>query len=395
MPSPSRGPYYSVSFADSDTGVAVGVIRGGGYGTIVRTTDAGQNWTAFDSVFNTIFTGAHFVDRHHAWIVGVNGKIFRTGDSGVSWEDLSVGGVNNNFTSVFFVSPSTGWITGQTNIIRKTVNGGSSWTNQTSGLGPWWSSIFFINADTGWAVNRNLGMPERILKTTNGGTWVNQVDLTSAQLHDVFFANQDTGFAVGSGIIMKTTNGGTTWQTSNIGQISLNSVHFTDSRTGWAVGGAGTILKTTNCGETWLNQPSGLNAMLWGVYFTNSDSGFAVGDTGVILRTTNGGGPTLSVGETERPHVFELEQNYPNPFNPATHIEFRIPARPAGGANFGFVSLKVFDVLGREVATLVNEVKAPGIYGVTWNASGFPSGVYLYQLRSGSLVQTKKLVLIK
>ena len=86
--------------------------------------------------------------------------------------------------------------------------------------------------------------------------------------------------------------------------------------------------------------------------------------------------------------TFRLDQNYPNPFNPATNFEFRI-------SDFGFVSLKVFDVLGREVETLVNEVVGPGVHTVRWNASGSPSGVYLYQLRAGSFVEARKMVLTK
>lgn len=90
----------------------------------------------------------------------------------------------------------------------------------------------------------------------------------------------------------------------------------------------------------------------------------------------------------EKPAVFELAQNYPNPFNPATRFEFQI-AQPA------FVTLKVYDVLGREVATLVNETRLPGKYSVEWDATGEPSGVYYSRLRSGTFLETRKLVLIR
>ena len=100
------------------------------------------------------------------------------------------------------------------------------------------------------------------------------------------------------------------------------------------------------------------------------------------------------------PLTYSLEQNYPNPFNPKTDIRYQIaPARPdesgQSGGDGGFVSLKIYDVLGREVATLVNEVKPPGIYSVSWNANGFPSGVYFYRLQVKSFVETKKLLLLK
>jgi hypothetical protein len=91
------------------------------------------------------------------------------------------------------------------------------------------------------------------------------------------------------------------------------------------------------------------------------------------------------------PERFVLEQNYPNPFNPRTSIRFQV-------SGLGFVSLKVYDVLGREVRTLVNETKSPGRYQVEFNAGNLPSGIYFYQMRVAGgqpFVTTKKLVLVK
>jgi hypothetical protein len=88
------------------------------------------------------------------------------------------------------------------------------------------------------------------------------------------------------------------------------------------------------------------------------------------------------------PNNFELSQNYPNPFNPSTLISFSIPTS-------GFVTLKIFDALGNEAATLVNEEKQPGVYEITWNAENISSGIYLYQLKAGNFTQTKKLILMK
>jgi hypothetical protein len=92
---------------------------------------------------------------------------------------------------------------------------------------------------------------------------------------------------------------------------------------------------------------------------------------------------------------FNLYQNYPNPFNSKTKIEFRIADLPDGKAGFGFVSLKVYDVLGNEIATLVNEEKPAGNYEVEWDATGLPSGIYFYQLRAGNYIKTKKMLQIK
>ncbi|MFI5407070.1 MAG: T9SS type A sorting domain-containing protein, partial [Nitrososphaerales archaeon] len=101
-------------------------------------------------------------------------------------------------------------------------------------------------------------------------------------------------------------------------------------------------------------------------------------------------GDPVSVHDDDNvPKTFSLEQNYPNPFNPNTIIGFRI-------AEFGFVSLKVFDVLGNEVVTLVNEEKPAGVYEVEFSANaGYTSGVYFYKLQAGNFIETKKMLLLK
>jgi hypothetical protein len=88
------------------------------------------------------------------------------------------------------------------------------------------------------------------------------------------------------------------------------------------------------------------------------------------------------------PLVFSLSQNYPNPFNPSTKINYSIPQ----SSN---VVIKVFDILGNEVATLVNEQKPAGSYEIEFNATNFPSGVYCYQLKAGTFIETKKMLLVK
>jgi len=107
------------------------------------------------------------------------------------------------------------------------------------------------------------------------------------------------------------------------------------------------------------------------------------------------------------PLKFSLEQNYPNPFNPVTTIKYTIPTPPSssplakGRNEVGFVTLKVYNVLGKEIATLVNEEKPAGSYEVKFNsvetlhATSLPSGVYFYQLRAGDYNETKKMILLK
>jgi hypothetical protein len=91
---------------------------------------------------------------------------------------------------------------------------------------------------------------------------------------------------------------------------------------------------------------------------------------------------------TDIPKKYDLKQNYPNPFNPETKISFDIPKQ-------GFVSLRIYDLLGREVRTLVNEVKSPGSYNIDFNASELSSGVYFYKLETNGFTDIKKMMLIK
>ncbi|MBS1493718.1 MAG: T9SS type A sorting domain-containing protein, partial [Bacteroidetes bacterium] len=91
---------------------------------------------------------------------------------------------------------------------------------------------------------------------------------------------------------------------------------------------------------------------------------------------------------TLTPDKYELAQNYPNPFNPTTKINFSLPKQ-------GFVSLNIFDVTGREVAKLVNEVTEAGYHSVDFNASNFASGVYFYRIEAGEFTDTRRMMLIK
>lgn len=130
---------------------------------------------------------------------------------------------------------------------------------------------------------------------------------------------------------------------------------------------------------------------------TNRDvRSLAINSSGYIFAGSYGSGvfrsmqSTTSVKEIdgEMAIVFSLKQNYPNPFNPRTSIEFQVPS-------FGFVSLKVYDFLGRETATLLDMNLSAGKYKVDWNASNFASGIYFYRLESCGSMETKKLVLLR
>jgi len=120
-----------------------------------------------------------------------------------------------------------------------------------------------------------------------------------------------------------------------------------------------------------------------GVHHYHCTPHLSQGMIGTITATISG-----VEDELNSPEKFQLSQNYPNPFNPTTRIEFRI-------ADFGFVSLKVYDNLGREIETLINEEKSAGEYEVELNAANLPSGIYFYELKAGVYSETKKMILIK
>ena len=104
----------------------------------------------------------------------------------------------------------------------------------------------------------------------------------------------------------------------------------------------------------------------------------------------------LSVSLNQIPEEYALEQNYPNPFNPSTKIKYSIPSVIASGTKQSqLVTLKVYDLLGNEVATLINEERQAGSYEIQFDASGLASGIYLYKIESGSFIKTKKMILLK
>lgn len=129
------------------------------------------------------------------------------------------------------------------------------------------------------------------------------------------------------------------------------------------------------------------------VFIARTTKPFTSNDQFEFVASPTSLGPTGVRSEFEMPSSFELHQNYPNPFNPSTTIRFSLP-RPT------HISLKVYDALGRDVATLVDEIRNEGVYNTEWNGrtdDGFraASGLYFYRIVAGSFVQTKKMILLK
>ena len=163
---------------------------------------------------------------------------------------------------------------------------------------------------------------------------------------------------------------------------------FPNAQTGYACTSTGTVLKTFNGGSLWGEQNTTLSENLYEIHFPSVQIGYIASWSGKILKTTNGGLTFLSNNVNEISARFSLEQNYPNPFNPTTSIRYAIPKN-------GFVKLIVFDALGREIESLVNETQSAGVYEVTFDAPHYSSGIYYYRLSAGDFVETKKMLTIK
>ena len=204
----------------------------------------------------------------------------------------------------------------------------------------------------------------------------------------MFFQNLLDGWVVGEtqDITIHTTDGGISWTNVTIG--GGNDILFSDSHDGIIVDRSD-IKITTDGGETWAQQPIVTNQYLLAAYIIENNY-WTAGTKGAILFSDN---PVVTNVEFETnadeyPNEYRLFQNFPNPFNPRTNIKYAIDIKQ-------FVSLKVYDILGREVATLVNEEKSHGEYEVEFDGSGLSSGIYLYRLVVGDFAITKKLVFIK
>jgi hypothetical protein len=201
-----------------------------------------------------------------------------------------------------------------------------------------------------------------------------------------------------NGGIFRSTNNGTNWTAVNSGLGGYTQIMtFGLSGTNLFAGSyGGHLFLSTDDGATWTNVGTGLG--------TSTIEAFAVSGP-YLLAGTSGVGVwrrplsemVTSVGERayELPQQFELSQNYPNPFNPLTVISYRLPVA-------GFVILKVYDILGREVAALVDQEMPPGVHQVTWDGAEVSTGVYFYRLQVNPggggpalFTETKRLVVLR
>ena len=403
-----RVPLYAVRFTDALKGVVVGY-----QGSIYRTIDGGVSWEAQVSGTTEQLRGIEFPTASTGIVVGDNGTILRSTDAGITWQYTKMVRDYQSFwfKSIAFSSPTTGIIVGRRDdnagmtvsytCIMRTTDGGLNW-DEIKVPGSWRRELMSVSFG-GLSTVHAVGDSGFVLSSTNGGVnWFvqGQVDPetgitppTKMNLKSVSFAGPSWGFAVGEyGTVLRTLDGGTTWTVQKAAtQSNLMGVWTVNGLNILAVGLTGAVLVSNDAGATWIGQATETSNDLYAVHFTDVDRGTIVGDRGIILRTLLASSLPSGVLDDPAPsvpRVFSLAQNYPNPFNGMTTIEFDL-------ARTSPVVLKLYDLLGREMATLVDEVKPAGVYRLRWDSRNLPSGVYFYRLSVGDLLATKKMVLLK
>lgn len=396
VPSGTIENLNDIQFVDANTGFAVGDI-----GVVLKTTNGGQNWVSISTGNYAKNYCLFFTSATSGFIGTTNGELIRTTNSGISWDIISPLQYANTYIirSIYFTSTMTGFLAFNYNVaspygnmLYKTTNGGLNWSFTSGEMQRPSTSIFFINPNYGWVICNYPQNTTGISRTTNGGlnwdTWEN-TSYNWFHINSIHFFASTIGYAsADSGKIFKTTNGGVNW--TNLGSYSshnLNSIKAIDVYKAVTVGNSGVIKATSNGGTTWFNQNSTTSNNLNSLYMVNSTTGFVAGDVGTILKTTNGGTYIKKIEEII-PNNYELQQNYPNPFNPRTTIRFSIPKQ-------SFVKITVYNLNGKIISTLVENVLSTGTYETTFDASEHSSGVYYIKFDAGNTSITKKMSLIK
>ena len=227
------------------------------------------------------------------------------------------------------------------------------------------------------------------LSTNNGTSW-SAVDsgLTNTDVRALAVSGTNLFAGTwGSGVFLSTNNG-TSWSVVDTGLTNPYINSLLGNGTDIIVGTNTVAFISGNNGTNWGEINSGMTGSQIISLAANGSNLFAGNDRGVWRRPLSEMITGVKEEHNNLPTNFSLEQNYPNPFNPTTVINFSIPK------NY-MVSIRVYDILGNEVANLMNEEKTAGSYSINFNASKLSSGVYFYRMQAGSFVKTKKLILMK
>ncbi len=276
---------HGTTFLTQNVGFAVGM-----FGTIVKVTGGGMNWTYKNYPTPYRLKGVYFTDYNNGIVVGDRGLIIKTTNNGNNWTEIKSPVETWSLNSVTFSGSLVGYVVGGAGRILKTTDGGNTWVDPTTApvTNNTLHGVDFTSETEGYAVgDRGL-----IIKTTDGGaTWSVRNANTYSNLRSIYFVDTQTGYIAGSfGQIFKTTNAGGTWtKVYESSALDLYSIFFTDLLTGYVVGDMGKVFKTTDGGVTWTEKTSNTQFGLKGVFFPTSNDAYAVGDYGQIIKTTDAG----------------------------------------------------------------------------------------------------------
>ncbi|HWA05413.1 MAG TPA: YCF48-related protein, partial [Ignavibacteria bacterium] len=371
------------------------------------------------------------------WAAGAGAIVRRTTDGGVTWGNgnPNPGVITGDIYNIDALDANTAFVTtspGAT-FIYKTTNGGTNWTQVYTVAGGFINTIKMISATNGFAFGDVLAGNWLMLKTTDGGnTWTTLATVAGTgdgRNNCLQILGNDIWFGTGQNTVWHSTNLGVNWTSATVTGITgqITGIQFNSALVG-IVGGA-TMSKTTDGGATWTLLPASGTGTISGIEGSGNDywyvrgttiyrstdlgttwtlshthtaaqndislatdgagclTGWSGGTTGTIAKMT---GVPVAINDPSSniPASYKLEQNYPNPFNPTTSITFAMPVA-------GNVELKVYDLLGKEVASLVSGNFSAGTHVVPFDASALASGVYIYKITAGTFIDSKKMVLIK
>jgi len=370
----------------------------GGYNPdakIYHTSDGGLTFTSQPLPANTLGYGMSIAMRslQEGYFVTSSGHVLRTLDGGNSWITIATG-LGLLYSISFPPLPDTsGYICGGSGgkICRIT---GSTVTIEYTTPATLTSIVFHVNSNEGWVCGGS------VIKYRNSTGWHIPLYNTTKYYNAIYFIDNQHGWAVGeNGIIIRTING-TDWITqTNPNNNQLMDVYFLNTQEGWAVG-TEVILHTTDGGATWVKEAESLtdSTLLTGVFALNSHEVYVVGHkyfgVGVQKCLFLKYAEITGTDDKQRPGLVLL-QNQPNPFSGTTVISWKLPIPSFKFAVHGKVILKIYDFMGKEIATLVNADFTSGEHRVTFDATGLPAGMYFYQLQANGIVETKKMKVCK
>ena len=380
------------------------IYIGSEYEGILCSSDNGNHWVTKNNGIATSLISFIKIGYDNEIFAGteVDSKVFQSSDSGENWTEMT-NLITNNPIRSFAINQNNHLFAGSYGSgIFRSIDNGESWIQINNGL-----TLLLV---TSLAINSNNNIFAGTLgngifrSTDNGENWILKNNgLTNGFINCIMINNSDYIFAgTNNGLYLSTDNGDNWLERSN-GLSSKIVTTLTENSTNMILlGNYDGVYRSVDNGEFWSLRNGGLtNYSITSLVFNSNDIAFAgtMGDG--VFRSINS--TTAIENEIDKiPSSYSLSQNHPNPFNPSTKIKYAIPTSPfhpspyqGEGQGERLITLIVFDVLGREVATLVDEYKPAGSYEVEFNAFHLPSGVYFYQLKAGAYIETKKMILLK